>query len=320
MGSPVHHPVLVTECLELLQARSGAVVCDATVGLGGHAEAILEQSAPQGRVVGIDRDPAALAVAGERLARYQDRISLHQGTFDQVDAIIRGLGLADGVDGLLLDLGVSSLQLDDPERGFSFSRPGPLDMRMDQGRGETASGFLARLTEAELARVLKTHGEQPRARAVARAIKQYLSSVDAGDTAGLARVIAAVLPRRRAGEIHPATRAFMAIRIALNDELGQLERFLERFTGVLAPGARVLVITFHSLEDRLVKRRFASLCRSAAPPELPLTEAERPPPEFILLTRRSIQPGEAELAANPRARSARLRAVQWTPWTQGAGA
>ena len=320
MVAAAHTPVLLSESLSLLSPRAGGLYCDATVGLGGHAEAVLEASGPDGRLVGVDRDPSALELAGERLARFGERVKLIHGELGDLDEILESLGIGNGlerngsgVDGILVDLGVSSLQLDAPERGFSFQRSGPLDMRMDPTRGEPASVFLANLSEPELARVLREYGEQPRARAVARAIKRYVATADAPDTAGLARDVAAVLPRRKAGGVHPATRAFMAIRIALNDELGQLERFLERFLGVLAPGARVAVISFHSLEDRLVKRRFAKLTRPAAdvPPDLPLTEDQREQPSCEALTRRPIVPTAAEVDGNPRARSAKLRGLRY---------
>ncbi len=321
MTATAHIPVLLPECLHLLQPRTGGVYCDTTVGLGGHAEALLEASGPDGRLVGIDRDPEALVAAGKRLARFGDRVTLCHGELQDVVEILDALGLLDdgvddavgGVDGLLADLGVSSLQLDSPERGFSFQRPGPLDMRMNPDAGQPASAFLAGLSEKELTRVLRKYGEQPRAPRVARAIKQYLDDSDETDTAGLARVVAAVLPARRPGTVHPATRAFMAIRIAVNDELGQLERFLERFVRVLAPGASLAVITFHSLEDRLVKRRFARLSQVApdAPAGLPLTEAELGRPQAELLTRKPLRAGDVELAQNPRSRSAKLRGLRY---------
>ncbi len=317
MTAPIHTPVLLHESLALLAPAPGGVYCDATLGLGGHAEAILQASSPDGRLVGIDRDPHALARAAERLAPFGDRVSLHHGCFADLVEILAGeKTLAErGLDGLLLDLGVSSLQLDDPERGFSFRHAAPLDMRMDDSAGTTAAEFLRDLSEAELARLLREYGEQPRARAVARAIKRYVDEVGLPDTAGLARVVAAVLPARRSGGIHPATQAFMAIRIALNDELGQLRRFLERFLEVLAPGARVAVITFHSLEDRLVKRRFAALSRAGGdlPPDLPLTEEQRGHAPFELLTRRPLEASAEEISENPRARSARLRGVRRYP-------
>ncbi|MFH2010552.1 MAG: 16S rRNA (cytosine(1402)-N(4))-methyltransferase RsmH [bacterium] len=320
MTPATHIPVLLSECLELLQPREGGVYCDATVGLGGHAEAILEASSPTGRLVGIDRDPAALALARERLARFGDRVTLLHGELRDIVEILSELGLVaaedgeqGGVDGLLVDLGVSSVQLDDPQRGFSFQRCGPLDMRMDPSGGITAAQYLAEVSEVELTRVLRVYGEQPRARAVASAIKRYLADESTADTAGLARIVAAVLPRRQAGAVHPATRTFMAIRIALNDELGQLARFLDEFLRVLAPGARLAVITFHSLEDRQVKRRFADLCRAGAdlPADLPLTEAERGRALCESLTRRPVRSSDAETARNPRARSAKLRGLRF---------
>jgi 16S rRNA (cytosine1402-N4)-methyltransferase len=317
MTASAHIPVLLPECLDLLQPRQGGVYCDATVGLGGHAEALLEASGPDGRLVGIDRDREALALAGKRLARFGDRVTLRHGELQDVVEILDALGLLDeaagGVDGLLADLGVSSLQLDSAERGFSFQRPGPLDMRMNPDAGKPASAFLAGLTEKELTRLLRKYGEQPRAPRVARAIKQYVDDAGDLDTAGLARVVEAVLPARRPGKVHPATRAFMAIRIAVNDELGQLERFLERFVRVLAPGAHLAVITFHSLEDRLVKRRFTRLSQVApdAPAGLPLTESELGRPVAELLTRKPLRAGEIELALNPRSRSAKLRGLRY---------
>jgi 16S rRNA (cytosine1402-N4)-methyltransferase len=296
--------------------------------------------------VGVDRDPHALAHARERLAPFGERVTLRKGCFADLVEILQELSrdepdLLSGLDGLLVDLGVSSLQLDDPGRGFSFQQAAPLDMRMDDSGGVTATEFLRGLSEAELARVLRDYGEQPRARRVARAIKAYVDEAGVPDTSGLARVVAAVLPRPRgkgghakgprakgapattaaAKRVHPATRAFMAIRIALNDELGQLERFLERFGEILAPGARLAVITFHSLEDRLVKRRFRELSRPGGdlPPGLPLTEAERPAAPYTLLTPRPIAPSADELARNPRARSARLRGLRRRRAVEGEG-
>lgn len=332
MTHPTHTPVLLAESLALLAPRPGGVYCDATVGLGGHAEAILEASAPDGRLLGIDRDPQALALAAARLARFGDRVSLRPGRFGDLPALLAdltdgsgagaggGAGAGSGagsgqegpLDGLLVDLGVSSLQLDDPGRGFSFRQGGPLDMRMDPTAGRSAAELLRELSVDALAKVLKDYGEQPRARAVARAIKAYVDEAGVPDTAGLARVVAAVLPPRKPGGIHPATQAFMAIRIAVNDELGELAAFLEGFLPLLAPAGRVAVITFHSLEDRMVKRRFAELTRAGAdlPPGLPLTEAERGAAPCRLLARKAIEPTDAEREANPRARSARLRGVE----------
>lgn len=356
MSPPTHIPVLLAESLELLAPRPGGLYCDATVGLGGHAEAILEASSPDGLLVGIDRDPEALALAKKRLARFENRVILRQGRYSDLHRILNDLSLrgrdaagaaeaadaadaddaadaaeaagaadaadaadaAGGIscamglpDGIILDLGVSSLQLDDPRRGFSFREPGPLDMRMDPGEGRTAGEMIAELSVDELARVLKIYGEQRRARTVARAIKNYLERTPEPDTSGLARVVAAVLPPQKRGGIHPATQAFMAIRIALNEELSELETFLGGLPELLGPAGRLVVITFHSLEDRMVKRRFASLCQPGAhlPHGLPVTAAEEGEARCMALTRKAVVPTEAERETNPRARSARLRAV-----------
>lgn len=317
MTPPSHTPVLLAESLSLLAPRPGGFYCDATVGLGGHAEAILEASAPDGRLLGVDRDPNALRLAGDRLRRFEGRVILRHGRFSELPAILSELGhpthaeRGGPLDGLLLDLGVSSLQLDDPDRGFSFRAEAPLDMRMDPESGTSAAALLRELTEAELARVLRELGEQPRARAVARAIKSYVDTVPEPSTAGLAQVVAAVLPPRRVGGIHPATQTFMAIRIAVNEELDELASFLADFVDLLAPGGRLAVITFHSLEDRLVKRRFERLCRPGAelPPGLPVTDAERGPAPCVRLTRKAVEPADSERDKNPRARSARLRAL-----------
>ncbi|MDY0000680.1 MAG: 16S rRNA (cytosine(1402)-N(4))-methyltransferase RsmH [Polyangia bacterium] len=322
MTRPSHTPVLLAQSIEMLAPRSGGIYCDATVGLGGHAEAILEASAPDGCLVGVDRDPDALALAGDRLRRFEDRVVLRHGRFSDLPVLLASLDLpgrpaAGGgiLDGLLLDLGVSSLQLDDPRRGFSFRESGPLDMRMDPHRGRSASELLGSLSEEELARLLRRFGEQPRSRAVARAIKAYLDEEPEPDTAGLARIVAAVLPPRRQGGLHPATQTFMAIRIAVNEELEELESLLGSLLSLLIPGGRVAVISFHSLEDRLVKRKFEYLCRAGAdlPPGLPVTEAERGPAPCFRLTRRAMEPTEAEASSNPRARSARLRAIGRSP-------
>lgn len=312
MNEPVHTPVLLAECLALLAPRDGGWYADATVGLGGHADAVLRASAPTGRLIGIDRDAAALARSTDRLAVHGDRVQLVHRPFGDLRAVLDELGVP-ALDGLLVDLGVSSLQLDDASRGFSFRAAGPVDMRMDPSTGTSATELVAALDEADLASLLRRLGEVDRARSVARAIRAYLDGAPAPDTAGLAEAIARVLPRRRPGDLHPATAAFMALRIAVNDELGQLARLLEDVAEVLAPGGVAAIIAFHSLEDRLVKRRFAALAgrgEADLPRGLPVTEAQRPPAACALLTPRAVKPGEAECAENPRARSARLRAVR----------
>jgi 16S rRNA (cytosine1402-N4)-methyltransferase len=299
-----HETVLADETLRLLRPRSGEIYCDATVGGGGHAEKILEASSPEGRLVGIDRDPAALAAARARLERFGDRVTLAHGAFGDARRILSDLGLT-LVDGFVVDLGVSSPQLDRPERGFSFQRPGPLDMRMDPTRGETAAELLARISVDELKQILKDYGEERYAGRIARAIKEAGALETTSD---LAALVARSVPSRERHK-DPATRTFQALRIAVNDELGQLERFLAEFPSLLKSGGRVVVIAFHSLEDRLVKNRFRDLAKH---PGVPADLAEKmglKQPELQLLTQKPVIAGDEELARNPRARSAKLRAA-----------
>ena len=279
-----HATVLAEETVRLLAPRSGEIYCDATLGGGGHAEQILEASAPAGRLVGIDRDPDALAAAKLRLERFGDRVTLVHGAFGDARRILTELGVAP-VHGFVVDLGVSSPQLDRAERGFSFQREGPLDMRMDPTRGESAAELIARLDADELKRILKEYGEEKYAGRIARAVPTRERHKD------------------------PATRTFQALRIAVNDELGQLERFLEDFPSLLRPGGRIVVIAFHSLEDRLVKNRFRDLARHPGVPADLMEKMGVAPPQLELLTGKPVVAGEAELAANPRARSAKLRAA-----------
>jgi len=317
MTQGAHIPVLLSESLELLAPRSGGLYCDGTLGLGGHAEAILKASSPSGRLLGVDRDPRALDIARARLARFSHRTTLTRGRLSDLGEILVKLGLCEAgskagpLDGLILDLGVSSLQLDDPERGFSFRQTGPIDMRMDPEAGCTAREMLLDLTEEKLAHLLRTLSDQRRPRAVARAIKAYLASTDRPDTPGLARAVEACLPRRKTGEKHPATKSFMAIRMALNEEISELEAILERIPEILSPGGRMVVISFHSTEDRIVKRRFAALCKPGAdlPPGLPITAREQGEAPCVSLTPRALMPGDRERQVNPRARSAKLRAI-----------
>jgi 16S rRNA (cytosine1402-N4)-methyltransferase len=306
-----HNPVMVPEVLELLEVASGKRYCDATVGGGGHARAILERSAPDGLLLGLDRDPAALEASREALAPFGDRAQLCHGNFADLAATLARLGLQP-VDGVLVDLGVSSHQLDTAERGFSLALDGPLDMRMDPGAELTAAGLIARLSEQELARLLRDLGEEPASRRVARAIKGAERHGGLGSTRALAEVVSHALGGRRPGRgrIHPATRTFMALRIAVNDELGALRRFLDSFAEAVRPGGRVAVIAFHSLEDRAVKERFARLAHPCTcPPGLAVCGCGRTP-TVRLLTRRAVKPSASEESANPRARSARLRAAE----------
>jgi 16S rRNA (cytosine1402-N4)-methyltransferase len=308
-GGDPHLPVLREEVLAWLAPRPGAVYCDATVGYGGHARAILDASAPDGRLVGLDRDRDALAAAAANLSGYGDRVQLVHGPFSRLAEVLAQAGTLT-LDGCLVDLGVSSPQLDRGERGFSFRRAGPLDMRMDQSGGETATEYLGRVSVEELAAVLRDFGEERFARRIAREI---VAARDAGPittTDALAAIVSRAIPRR---EHHkdPATRTFQALRIAVNRELEELERFLAEVPGCLRPGGRLVVIAFHSLEDRMVKRRLRQLSDypggRGAGDEVPARAAGEP--RFEILTKKPVTAGAAELAANPRARSAKLRAA-----------
>jgi 16S rRNA (cytosine1402-N4)-methyltransferase len=284
------------------------VYCDATIGGGGHAELLLEGSAPDGLLVGIDRDPHAVAAARERLARFGSRVTIHHGRFSELERLLAASGVS-SLDGLLVDLGISSHQVDDAERGFSFMRVGPLDMRMDYSQGETAATLLARLSEDELSDTIYRFGGERAARRVARSIKRMEAEGRLNTTADLAVAVRRVVGTQRRGGVDPATRTFQAIRIAVNDELGELEALLELLPEPLAVGGRVAIISFHSLEDRLVKRRFAELADPCiCPPGMPRCDC--PPPRVELVSRRAVKVSDRERAANPRARSARARAVR----------
>jgi 16S rRNA (cytosine1402-N4)-methyltransferase len=302
-----HATVLSQETADLLRPQPGELFLDGTVGAGGHSALLLERGA---RVIGTDRDPRAVAAARARLARFGAAFRAVQADFRDAENVLRSLGLSQ-VDGALVDLGVSSPQLDDAGRGFSFSRPGPLDMRMGDA-GETLGDLLERADERELARILHDYGEEPFARPVARALKREVERVGARalDTARLAEVVSGAIPRRAwPKRIHPATRTFQALRIAVNDELGALAAWLDALPRVLAKGGRAAAISFHSLEDRAVKQRFQALTRACTcPPGLPVCRCGGEA-AFQPLTRRAVQASDAEVARNPRARSARLRAV-----------
>jgi 16S rRNA (cytosine1402-N4)-methyltransferase len=296
------------ETLTLLAPRAGGVYCDATLGGGGHAERILRATEPDGRLIGIDRDPSALAAAEARLAPFGERVTLVHGAFGEARAILEQLGVIP-IDGFVLDLGVSSPQLDRGERGFSFRHEGPLDMRMDPTAGETAEGLIRRIGVDELADILRRYGEERYAGRIARAVKEGVMDGAVTSTTELAALIARTVPTRERHK-DPATRAFQALRIAVNDELGELERFLADFPSLVRPGGRVVVIAFHSLEDGLVKNRFRDLAKeSGYPPDI----AEKmglPPPVVKVLTRKPLEASEAEVAGNPRARSAKLRGAE----------
>jgi len=299
--------VLRDRVVAWLAPTAPGLLVDATVGLGGHAAALLE-AAPGLHLVGLDRDPEAIERARQRLQPFSDRVRLIQGPFAELPAV---LGTLDSppVAAVLADLGCSSLQLDSAERGFSFARSGPLDMRMS-GAGPSAGDLVNQAAEDELVRVLREYGEERRARRVARAIVDARRRRPLRTTDELATLVAGAVGGRGSQRIHPATRTFQALRIAVNDELGQLERFVEPAVRALRPGGRIAIISFHSLEDRIVKhslRRLAGAC--VCPPEAPVCSC-RPERLVEVLTRRAERPDEDEVAANPRARSARLRVAQ----------
>jgi 16S rRNA (cytosine1402-N4)-methyltransferase len=286
-----HRPVLLEEMLEHLAPQPNGVYVDATVGAGGQAMAILEASAPSGRLMGLDRDEAALATSRKRLERFGDRVRLHHGTFADLADHLEKEGW-DTVDGIVADLGLSSMQLADGDRGFAFSVEGPLDMRFDRTSGETAAELVNHLSERELADLIFNFGGERRSRAIARRI---VARRPMETTVDLRRVVHSVLGPGRRGKIDPATRTFQALRIAVNREVETLETFLEVATEKLAPGGRLVVISYHSLEDRPVKWAFREKSKSET---------------FRVLTRKPLRPSESEVAANRRARSAKLRALQ----------
>ncbi|WP_248360368.1 16S rRNA (cytosine(1402)-N(4))-methyltransferase RsmH [Anaeromyxobacter oryzae] len=302
----VHEPVLAREVVEVLRPKPGELFLDGTLGGGGHSGLLLEAGA---RVIALDKDPRALAAATARLARFGEAFRAVRSDFRDAKNVLAALGLS-GVDGALVDLGVSSPQLDEADRGFSFSRPGPLDMRMGE-EGETLEDLLRRIDERELARILSEYGEEPFARPVARAIKAAVAQEEKLDTARLAEVVANAIPRKAwPRRIHPATRTFQALRIAVNDELGALAAWLDGLPSLLNPGGRAAAISFHSLEDRMVKERFRALTQACTcPPDLPVCACGAKA-AFTAVTRKAIKASDEETARNPRARSARLRAVE----------
>ncbi len=307
----IHVPVMLERCVALLApalAAPGAVFVDATLGLGGHSEEVLRRF-PGVRLVGLDRDPEALARSGERLAGYAERITLVHAVYDELPRVLAGLGL-ERVDGVLFDLGVSSLQLDEASRGFAYAQDAPLDMRMDQTRGVTAAEVVNTYPAADLARVLREYGEERFARRIADAVVRERTREPFTRTARLAELVRAAIPAatRRTGG-HPAKRTFQALRIEVNGELGALEQALPAAVGALPVGGRVVVLSYHSLEDRLVKRTLAAGATSTAPADLPVVLPEHEP-QLRLLTRGAEVPTDDEVAANPRAASARLRAAE----------
>jgi 16S rRNA (cytosine1402-N4)-methyltransferase len=294
-----HEPVLLNEVLEWLAPHPGGRYCDATVGLGGHAREILRRSAPDGRLIGLDRDRDAIAAAGATLAEFGDRVTLVHAPFSQVRDVLTRVG-AVPVDGFLVDLGVSSPQLDRPERGFSFRESGPLDMRMDQSQGETAGELLRRIDEQELETIIRDYGEERYARRIARAIVEARERGELDSTGALGTIVARAMPRHEWHK-NPATRTFQALRIAVNQELVQIEQLLDQMADCLRPGGRLCIIAFHSLEDRIVKRRLRALAGRGGTGETPRVR---------LLNKHVIVAGDEERERNPRARSAKLRAAE----------
>ena len=305
----LHRPVLVARVARLLAQASGPTIVDGTIGLGGHAEAILESN-PEAIVIGVDRDEQALAKAAERLACFGRRVRLVHGNYCEIDRHLQRLNL-ERADALLLDLGVSSLQLADPSRGFSFRKDGPLDMRMDRSTGRPAADWIASASQEDIENALRSFGEERHARRIARRIVEARTEDPIDTTLKLRRVVHQAVPDRYfAGAIDPATRTFQAIRIVVNRELEGLQRGLAVGFGVLSDRGVLAVISFHSLEDRIVKRFFRERAADCiCPPDLPECLCDKQV-EAEILTRKPITPAAEEIADNPRARSAKLRAAR----------
>jgi len=299
-----HQPVLYHEIIHALQPKNEGIYVDGTLGAGGHARGILEACAPDGRLLGLDVDPQALALARETLAPYGERARLIQASYDSLDDILREIGW-EKVDGILLDLGLSSMQLDTPERGFSFQQDGPLDMRFDPASPTTAADLVNTLPPGELADLIYRYGEERASRRIAQAIVKARPLRTARQ---LAAAIEAIIPKR--GRIHPATQTFQALRIAVNEELERIEDVLPQAVRALRSGGRLAVITFHSLEDRIVKEYFRAESKDLVnPPYERIYEVEKRA-TLKEINRKVITPGEAEIIANPKARSAKLRIVE----------
>ena len=291
-GEAYHRPVMAAEVLRWLELKAGAVVVDATLGGGGHAEAILRVIAPGGELIGIDRDPDAIAAALTRLDKPGFRVRLLRGRMGSVADLLAESNVGP-VDAILADIGVSSFQFDAAHRGFSFREAAPLDMRMDPTEGETAAELVVRLDEEELANLIFAYGEERNSRRIAKRIKKHGAVATTVELAELVR--GAFPPRERHGRIHPATRTFQALRIAVNDEMGELDRLLDAAPALLKAGGRFAVISYHSLEDRRVKQAFRRLVEGAA---------------YRLPVRKAVKPQDEEVNDNPRARSAKLRVLE----------
>lgn len=304
-----HRPVLLEECIQALAIRPDGIYLDGTLGRAGHSREIAKRLTT-GRLICVDRDQAALDAAQERLGDWMDRVTLVHSNYDQLDAILDGLSL-DGVDGMLFDLGVSSPQLDDGSRGFSYMSDAPLDMRMDQSGGITAADVVNTWSQEELRRILTQYGEERYAGLIAAAIVRRRADKPIETTLELVEIIRRGMPARALKEKqHPAKRSFQAIRIAVNDELASVDRMVQAAVPRLNRGGRLAIITFHSLEDRIVKTRLAAFARGCTcPPDFPVCMCGKTP-DVKLVSRKPILPSQQELEENPRARSAKLRVAE----------
>jgi 16S rRNA (cytosine1402-N4)-methyltransferase len=304
-----HTTVLLREAVDLLAPRSGGIYVDGTLGGGGHAEEILRRSGPDGILVGLDQDAVALERAGQRLANYGGRALLRRANFREVTEVLPELGF-DAVDGFLLDLGLSWFHLGSPERGFSFLADGPLDMRMDGRQAVTAADLVNTLPRQELARILFEFGEEKKANVIARAIERARGRGPITSTVQLAQIVAGVFPPYPPRRTHPATLTFQALRIAVNDELSALRNGLSGMIALLRPGGRIVIISFHSLEDRIVKQAFAEHARACiCPPRMPVCRCGTRA-DLKVLTKRPVVASAQKVAENPAARSAKLRAAE----------
>lgn len=289
-----HEPVMLQEVINNLRLRDGMILLDATLGTGGHALELLKRISPGGKLIGIDRDAESLEIAKERLRDYQSQCIFIHGNFCNIDTILKSCNIS-AVDGVLLDLGISSFQLDNAVRGFSFVNEGPLDMRMDRSTATSAFDLLQNLTREEIAAILWQFGQERFSRRIAARLVEYRDDTPISTTTQLARLIAKSVPRRAYHRIHPATRAFQALRIAVNHELESLELFLQRIAPFVRSGGRLCAVSFHSLEDRIIKVSFRDFVKNKG---------------FIFITKKPLPPQEQEIRGNPRARSAKLRVVE----------
>lgn len=305
-----HRPVLVDEVVRILMGIPDGVYVDGTIGCGGHSEAILRGLGEKGRLIGLDRDSEAIRLSRQRLAPFGDKARVLKGSYADLDSILSSMDL-EQVDGILLDLGISSYQIEHSGRGFSFGREEPLDMRMDQESPVTAGELIHSLPPKELETILRRYGEEPRAKRIAKAVCEQRKLGSIGSSLHLAQIVRAVVPRsNRGGARHPATRTFQALRIAVNRELENLEVLLEKAPSLIRRGGRLVVLTYHSLEDRRVKQtmlRWEKGC--TCPADLPRCACGKKP-LFRRLSRKALRPSEGEIADNPRARSAMLRAAE----------